>query len=120
MGDDEKRATPRIPVPGHPVVRAREIQEVRLLDLSLKGARIEHLDLLRPGVPCHLELPPGLGSLVLSAQVVWCTIIGRKPSAGGDRRLLSRTGLRFTKLTATQQTVLADALRELAAGRVPA
>jgi len=114
-------AVPRlIDVPGRPLVRARAIQEVRLLDLSLKGARIEHLDLLHPGVACHLELPPALGSLVLSAQVVWCTIVGRKPSPGGDRRLLSRTGLRFTKLTTTQQTVLAGTLRELAAGRVPA
>jgi hypothetical protein len=116
----ERREVQRIAVPRRPRAQAREVQEVRLLDLSLKGARIEHLDLLRPGEPCHLQLPPTLGSLSLAAQVVWCTVIGRSPSADGHRQLISRTGLRFTKLTATQQTTLAGTLQELAAGRVPA
>ena len=116
----ERREAPRTAVPRRPRVKVDEVQEVRLLDLSLKGARIEHVDLLRPGAPCHLQLPPTLGSLSLAAQVVWCTVIGRKPSSDGNRQLVSRTGLRFTKLTATQQTTLASTLQELAAGRVPA
>jgi hypothetical protein len=116
----ERRAVPRTTLPRPPRVTTREVQEVRLLDLSLKGARIEHLNLLRPGEPCHLQLPPTLGSLSLAAQVVWCTVIGGKSNPDGDRQLVSRTGLRFTKLTAMQQTTLAGTLQELAAGRVPA
>jgi PilZ domain len=121
MGEGtDRREVRRTALPRRPRAQAREVQEVRLLDLSLKGARIEHLDLLHPGAPCHLQLPPTLGSLSLSAQVVWCTVVGRKPSPDGDRQLISRTGLRFTKLTATQQTSLAGTLQELAAGRIPA
>ncbi len=120
MGKEtDRREVARTAVPRRPRVKASEVQEVRLLDLSLKGARIEHLDVLQPGAPCHLQLPPTLGSLSLSAQVVWCTVVGRKPSPDGNRQFVSRTGLRFTKLTVTQETTLAGTLHELAAGRVP-
>jgi hypothetical protein len=36
--------------------------ETRLIELSATGARIEHGNLLRPGVACVLELPGSLGA----------------------------------------------------------
>jgi len=104
---EERRAAPRATLPDQPAVRVRESREVRLLDLSRDGARIEHLDLFRPGAVCPLELPPPFASLTLSAKVVWCSVIGRKRRPGGDFHLVSRSGLRFSKLTTAQDAALA-------------
>ena len=104
---EERRAAPRATLPDQPAVRVREGREVRLLDLSRDGARIEHLDLFRPGAACPLELPPPFASLTLSAKVVWCSVIGRKRRPGGESHLVSRSGLRFAKLTAAQDAALA-------------
>jgi hypothetical protein len=103
----ERRAVPRTRLGGHLPVRLRDGRTVRLVDLSGDGAQIEHLDFLRPGAPCHLELPPPLGALVLPAHVVWCTVIGRKRTLGGESFLVARSGLRFTPLTVAQHTALA-------------
>jgi hypothetical protein len=103
----ERRAVRRTTLAGHLPVRVRDGREVHLLDLSRDGARIEHLDLFRPGAACPLELPPPFGSLTLPAQVVWCSVIGRKRRPGGESHLVSRSGLRFTKLTVAQDAALA-------------
>jgi len=104
---EERRTAPRTTLADQPAVRVREGREVRLLDLSRDGARIEHLDVFRPGVACALELPPPFGSLTLPAKVVWCRVVGRKRRPGGESHLVSRSGLRFAKLTAAQDAALA-------------
>ena len=89
MTDHQKqREVPRIALPQRPTARARATLEVRLLDLSLKGARIEHLNLLRPNSACDLELPAALGFLVLAAQVRWSRVDGTEPRAEGERLLI--------------------------------
>lgn len=115
----ERRATPRVVLPEHPPARALEV-EVRLLDLSIEGAGIEHLGLLRPGLPCTLELPATLGFLAFSTQVMWCAVVGAERQRGGERHLRARSGLRFDEVTQYQRTVLADALRRLMLGPSPA
>lgn len=79
----KQRRVPRITLPGRAAARTRAIETVRLLDVSLSGARVEHLNLLRPGAPCSVELPPALGALVLAAQVVWSRVVGAEASPGG-------------------------------------
>jgi hypothetical protein len=116
----EKRAAPRSVLPSHPTAWTQEGLAVRLLDLSLTGARIEHLGLLRLGLPGSLELPAALGFLVLPTQVVWCAVTGAEARPGGDRSLRARSGLKFAVLTEYQQTVLARALQELTVGGAPA
>jgi hypothetical protein len=56
---------------------------------------------------------------VLPAQVVWCTVVGRKRKSGGDYHLVARSGLRFTTLTAQQQAALADILHALTTALQP-
>ena len=111
----DRRAVPRMTLAEPPAVHVQGMHEVRLLDLSLMGAQIEHLDLVRLGAPCALELPPPFGALSLPAEVVWCTVIGRQHRPGGASHLVARSGLRFTRLTGAQHTTLADTLRHLAA-----
>ncbi len=117
MTDHQKqREVPRITLPGHPAARARATLEVHLLDLSLRGSRIEHMQLLRPGSGCHLELPAALGSLVLAAQVVWSRVVGTGASPEGERLLRYQSGLMFPQITAEQHTILTRALEEAASG----
>ena len=115
----ERRAVPRTRLADRPAARVRGVREVRLLDLSLAGAQIEHLDPLQPGVACTLDLPPPYGVLNLAAQVVWCTVIGKKRKGGGESHLVARSGLQFTTLSAGQQAALADTLQNLATALQP-
>ena len=115
----ERRAVPRAGLVERPAARVRGLREVRLLDLSPAGAQIEHLDLFRLGASCSLDLPPPCGALSLPAQVIWCTVIGRKRKLGGDSHLVVRSGLRFTRLTEAQHAAIADSLRHLAAALKP-
>ncbi len=117
--DEERRAAPRIQFANRPPARVRGVRQVRLLDLSLGGAQIEHLDPLQPGVACVLDFPPPSEALNLRAQVVWCTVIGRKRTREGESRLVARSGLQFTALTVEQQAALADTLQNLAAAFQP-
>jgi hypothetical protein len=109
----ELRETPRVLLPEPAPVRTPMGWEVRLLDVSLKGARIEHMELLQPGTPCNLELPALLGSLTLPARVVWCTVIGAEPNPEGEQHLRSHSGLVFDPLTVDQRLALADSLHQL-------
>jgi hypothetical protein len=119
MEAQERRAAPRTVLAERPAARVRGLQGVHLLDFSLTGAQIEHLDLVQPGAPCALDLPPPFGALSLSAQVVWCTVIGRKHTLGAEAHLVARTGLRFTRLTGAQHTAIVDTLQHLTAALQP-
>ena len=112
--EQERRAVPRIPLAKRRGARVRGVEEVRLLDLSVARAQIEHLATLRLGAACALELPPPGEACTLPAQVVWCTIIGRKRKLGGESHLVARSGRRFTRLTGAQHTALGDTLHYLA------
>ena len=115
----DRRAVPRMTLAEYPAVRVQGMREVRLLDLSLTGAQIEHLDIFRLSASCALDLPPPCGALSLPVQVVWCTVIGRKRKLGGESHLVVRSGLRFTTLTVGQHAALAETLEHFAATRHP-
>ena len=115
----DRRAVPRMTLAEHPAARVQGLGEVRLLDLSLTGAQIEHLDLFRFGASCALDFAPPFGALSLPAQVVWCAVIGRQRKLGGTSHLVARSGLRFPRLTGAQHAALADTLQHLAATRHP-
>jgi len=107
MDEQDRRAVPRTALTERPATRMQHGKAVRLRDVSRAGAGIEHLDLLRPGTPCSLDLPPPFGSLTLPAHVMWCRVIGRKGEPGTDAHLVSRSGLRFAALPLAQQAALA-------------
>jgi hypothetical protein len=67
--------------------------EVRILDLSLGGARIEHTNIVRPGSVCHLRLPSRNRRVTLLCHVVWSRAIGRAEGDIGDTGLLFHSGL---------------------------
>jgi hypothetical protein len=113
----ERRRFPRVAIPpplgGRPVGR----QQMRLLDLSLGGARIAHLHPLPALQLCFLELSPGLGGAWLQGEVVWSQETGRQEGAAGEWVVSCQSGIRFTMLTLGQQAALAEALRILTAAQ---
>ncbi len=122
MDERERRSAPRLPLTERLAAWVRGLRAVHLLDLSVGGAQIEHLGVFRPGAPCALELPPSWGALSLTAQVVWCTVIGRQRTRIGESYLVARSGLQFTLLTlltGAQHATLAECLRHRAAAPQP-
>lgn len=112
----ERRKAPRVPITVNVGARARATLEVRLVDLSLTGARIEHIDLLRPGSACAFQFPPTIGSLILSARVVHSTVVGSSLNADGQRHLRYQSGLQFVGITPEQQTTLEGIVERLTPG----
>jgi hypothetical protein len=106
----ERRAVPRTTLGRCLSARVPGLRGLRLRDLSLTGAQIEHLGCLRPGAPCALDLPPPGGTCPLPAEVVWCTVIGRLRTATGESHLVARSGLQFPALTLAQRAALVAVL----------
>ena len=112
----ERRGTPRLPITANVGARARATLEVRVVDLSVSGARIEHVDLLRPGSACAFQFPPAIGSLVLSARVIHSTVIGSSQNPDGERHLRYQTGLQFVGVTPDQRSVLEGIVERVTPG----
>lgn len=104
---------PRIAMVGRTSARAQGFLEAWLVDLSASGARITLGELLNRGSPCTLELAPALGSLTLSARVVWSGLFGGEQTPDGERHFIYQSGLAFVNLTTEQQTALASILQRL-------
>ncbi len=109
----ERRRLRGAVVTGRLTGRMSPLEDFRLLDLSLAGARIEHRALLRPGDSCTLRFRAPSRSLTLLAQVVWSTVIGREQTKGGLRSLRYQSGLRFNPLSLEQAKDLAELLERL-------
>jgi hypothetical protein len=112
----ERRGAPRVSVNGHFGAPALATLEVRLVDVSVTGARIEHGELLRPGSRCTFHLPPAVGPVVLSSRIVHSTVVGATPMADGDRQLLYQSGLAFLNITPDQRAALDEVIKRLTPG----
>ncbi len=109
----ERRRVARLFVPWHLTGAGLDLRLVRLLDLSAKGARIEHPDLLHEGLVCYVDLPPDLGRATLTGKVVWTRPHKRERTYEGETRPYYHSGLAFVELTPEQREALAAALQIL-------
>ncbi len=114
----ERRRTPRVVLSqAVPMwARAGGDREIRLLDLSPTGARIEHRSPLRPGTLCALGFPAAATPMVLLARVVRSEDLGEVPTPTGSRQRRYATGISFAKVTPEQQAVLRRIVEWLALG----
>ena len=108
-GPEQRRAM-RVDVPKRFRGGQLEPHFVHLLNLSLLGVRVTHLERWHEGVVCSVELPPALGALRLPGRVVWTRLRETERTLEGDRRSLYESGVEFARLTAEQQAALALAL----------
>jgi hypothetical protein len=119
IGHSEKPRAERLPVPIGLSDRGLADRPVRLVNLSLGGACIEHLQPLPAWGTCFVGLAPALGGIHLEGQVVWSRPAGQQPDTQGQPQVFYRRGLRFAWLTAEQQAGLAAALEILEAAAAP-
>jgi c-di-GMP-binding flagellar brake protein YcgR len=114
----ERRRATRIALP-RPVpvrVQGQAVREVRLLDLSLTGARIEHIGALQPGSPCVLEFVAGRSPLALSTRVTRSRALGEQGDPTDTRQPRYESGLMFVEVTPDQQAALARIVEWLTLG----
>ena len=115
-GPEQRRAI-RVDVPKRFRGGRLEPHFVHLLNLSLLGVRVTHLEPWHEGVVCSVELPPALGALRLPGRVVWTRLRGTEGILEGDRRSPYESGIEFTDLTPEQHAALATALATLQAAQ---
>ena len=113
--DPRRVARLTVPLP----LREGEIAHhlVHVLNLSSRGARIAHEDLLHGEVVCYLDLPPALGALRLTGRVAWTWLRGTEHTLAGERRSHYESGIEFTNPTRDQQVALATVLATLQAAQ---
>ncbi len=80
--------------------------EVHILDLSLRGARVEHTIILRPGSSCYLRLPLDERVLTVNCRVIWSRAVGRTPGEQSGTGLLFQSGVQFSSLSLDAEAVL--------------
>ena len=83
-----------------------EQHEVRILELSLGGARVEHTTILRPGGAHRLHLPLGSRPVAIQCFVVWSEAKGRAKGEPRGMPLRFYSGLEFRNLTPEVQALL--------------
>ena len=115
-GPEQRRAM-RVDVPKPFRAGQLEPHVVQLLDLSLLGVRVTHLEPWDNGVPCAVDLPPSLGVLRLTGRVIWTRRRSTEQTLAGDRRDHYESGIEFTNPTPEQKKALADALVTLQAAQ---
>lgn len=98
-------------------VRARPSMKLKLLEIGVGGARVEHLTPLWPGFSCVLEFPPALGALVLATRVVRSVVVGVERGPRETRKLRYESGIAFVNVTPPQQAVLTELLKQLSSGQ---
>ena len=113
----ERRHVARLSVPAHLSSPGLEAHEVRLVDLSPLGARIEHFRPLPGWNTCFLVLPQSLGGVRLQGKATWSRVVGRKLGAEGEPQLYYQSGLTFLYLKPDQWAGLTAALEILQAAQ---
>ena len=116
----ERRRAHRFAVPSHLGGFEVESRLVRLLDLSAEGARIEHPGQLHEGLLMFVDLPPDLGGVRLTGEVVWTKFRKSEQTGEGDKHVSYQSGLAFVGTTPEQQAALAGALAILKMAGSPA
>jgi hypothetical protein len=109
----ERRRVTRLTVPSHLGGFPVELGRVQLLDLSAEGVRIEHRGHLYVGLALFVDLPPDLGGVRLTGEVVWTKLHKSEQTFEGNKRVYFQSGLAFVGITSEQQTALEAALEIL-------
>ena len=79
--------------------RVLATHDAQIHDLSLRGARLEHTVVLRPGSTCYVRLPLGHLFVTVVGSVIWSQVVGRAAnSPSGATGLLYQSGLEFGRL----------------------
>ncbi len=109
-----RRRVERLTVPRRLQSLRRGGKQLQLLDLSLAGARIEHVEPLRVWGDLPLEFSEALGGGHVRAEVVWSRVLDQKQVTEGKRWLAFQSGLLFPAGSFEEQAALTAALLRIA------
>ena len=108
--ETQVRRAPRFHIRG--VTGAMTIpQEAEVLDLSVRGALVEHQDMLRVDAPCFLDLPTPGEPVTIRCRVVHSRVSRREP----EGILYYQTGVQFLDLTPEAEHALEAFIRSYGA-----
>ncbi|HTU01567.1 MAG TPA: PilZ domain-containing protein [Candidatus Sulfotelmatobacter sp.] len=103
-----RRRADRITLPALIDAAVGAHHEVRIRDLSLAGARLEHSRVLHPSDHCHLCFRIGDAVVVLAGRLVWSSVVGR--ASPPDEGILFQTGMAFEHVPSQTRALLAQFL----------
>jgi c-di-GMP-binding flagellar brake protein YcgR len=102
----ERRQYSRFLVGGRAKGRVTAVYEASLLDLSLGGALIEHVHIVRPGTTSHLILRVEGRDVNLRCRIIRSSVHRVQVESDGERALVYQTGLEFVdRSDATMQMI---------------
>lgn len=119
MGKEQrdKREYPRVFVEGKSRGRVAAICEGSLINISLGGVLIEHVDALRPGTPSFVELELQGKRARLRCRVARSVADRTEVQPDGEREVIYHSGLEFLDVPEETQQVISDYIESVAHGR---
>ena len=114
----ERRRAPRIPMLG-PSPAQLQLRDVNLIDLSLSGALVEHVEPIRPGEIYRLSLTAEEQSVQILARAMRVYASHRVTLAGGERQVVYRTGMEFVGMKKDVADIIANHIEKLAQSSRP-
>ncbi len=113
---DKQRRHIRWAVEEHAVGRITAIYEATLINMSLGGALIEHMHLVRPGTISFLTLLMLGREVTLNYRVVRSLVHRTEVQADGEHELVYRTGLEFLDTPEDLLRLIGEYIKSLTEG----
>ncbi len=110
-GQPERRQYPRAIVGCWTKGRVTDMYEVSLLNISLAGAMLEHVDTLRPGTILFLSFDLQGERANANFRVVWSEVHGTAIQPDGEQALIYHTGVEFPNPSEETRQVISDYLQ---------
>ena len=114
----ERRRAPRIPLRERSPAQL-QLRDVNLIDLSLSGALVEHVEPIRPGEIYRLSLTAEEQSVQILARAMRVYASHRVTLAGGERQVVYRTGMEFVGMKKDVADIIANHIEKLAQSSRP-
>ena len=108
----DRRRTPRIPLRERSPAQL-QLRDVNLIDLSLSGALVEHVEPIRPGEIYRLSLTAEGQRVQILARAMRVYASHRVTLAGGERQVVYRTGMEFVGLKKDVADIIAKHIESL-------
>ncbi|MFQ5989427.1 MAG: PilZ domain-containing protein [Candidatus Methylomirabilales bacterium] len=116
-GRRNKRIHPRVVMEGKPEGRITAIYEALLLNISLGGALIEHVQAVRPGTVSTLELELQGKPLSLRVCVARSVADRTEVQPDGERAVIYHSGLEFVDLPDETRQLISNYINPDAEGK---
>jgi len=103
----ERRRAPRIRLRAQSPAEL-QLRDVSLIDLSLSGALVEHIEPIRPGEIYHLAITIQERKVPVLARAMRVFASHRVTVAGGERQVVYRTGMEFVGVEKETADLIAE------------